>query len=175
MWGLFVPSQSSEAGYRLPAGSVGSVLLNPPSGVDKGLYKTCSDAADRELLPGNQINPLFSGDPTSLPDGGPYVPTDDPRYAKVVRAWSFCMQKSGYPYTTPLDAINDPQWATKAVSKQEAAVALQDVRCKLKVNLVGVGMAVQAGYDRDYIARHKEVLLEYESSITKYIRSAASS
>ncbi len=78
----------------------------------------------------------------------------DSRVVAAFAKWSRCMAASGYHYSTPMEANNDPQWSGEKASAAEIAVAVADVNCKKTTNLVGVRMAVDAAYQRRAIGQH---------------------
>jgi hypothetical protein len=72
----------------------------------------------------------------------------DHRVVKVFADWSACMNRSGLHYRNPMDANNDPAFATLSPSNVERATAVADVRCKKEVRLVQTWAAVEAEYQR---------------------------
>ncbi|KMO99201.1 hypothetical protein [Streptomyces roseus] len=82
----------------------------------------------------------------------------DPAVTEVSGKWSTCMEESGYRYPDPVAAINDREFASGAPSDHEKAVALADVLCKRKVNLIGVWSGAESAYQRSLIKSKSSVL-----------------
>jgi len=78
----------------------------------------------------------------------------DGRVLVAFGAWSSCMKKSGFSYATPMEAIDDSQWATTTPSATEVKVATADVECKTSTNLTGLRVAVAAVWQEQYISTH---------------------
>lgn len=53
------------------------------------------------------------------------------------------------------------------------ATATADVECKLSTNLVGVAVAVEIAYDRQYIEMHPAQLTEFKRRLGDQLRAAA--
>lgn len=125
----------------------------------------------RDVLGGPVPNPT-SGD---LPDGGPKVPVSDPRLVEAFAKWSACMKEKGFDYKEPVNAIGDPAWRQQAQgpSPQEIATATADVACKVANNTVGVVVAVQTAYDKQYIEANATKLADYRKRIDDMLRKAA--
>ncbi|WP_194911135.1 hypothetical protein [Catenulispora rubra] len=119
-------------------------------------------------------------DSGALPDQGPAVPATDPRVAEVNKKWSACMAQKGFHYATPWDAYINPRWSqlTPAgndvvIPHEEVATASADLACKREFNLVGVVVAVEGGYDRQYIGSHKAALNEYDKTVAQQVQQAS--
>lgn len=84
----------------------------------------------------------------------------DPAVTEVSEKWSKCMNESGHRYPDPIAAINDQEFASGAPSNHEKAVALADVLCKRKVNLIGVWSDVESAYQRSLIKSKSSILAE---------------
>jgi len=77
--------------------------------------------------------------------------------------------------SNPIAAATDSKWSTSAqASGEQISAATSDVQCKVKTNLVGVGMAIQSAYDQIYITTHFATLNAYESNLADYVRKHAS-
>ncbi|MEV7777763.1 hypothetical protein [Kitasatospora sp. NPDC088351] len=114
-----------------------------------------------------------------LPDGGPQVPSNDPRITEAHATWSTCMQGKGYSYADPFAAMTDPKWRAgnptvdTPIGPDEIATATADLECKLTGNTVGVVTAVQAAYDRRYIDSHAQQLAARAQRLDEALRKAA--
>ncbi|WP_457032999.1 hypothetical protein [Kitasatospora sp. P5_F3] len=125
----------------------------------------------RDALGGATPNPS-TGD---LPDGGPKIPTTDPRLVEAFAKWSTCMKDKGFDYKEPVAAIGDPAWQrqTSQPSPQEIATAAADVACKVGNNTVGIAVAVQTAYAARYIEANSAELAAYKQRTDDMVRKAA--
>lgn len=170
LWGFFDPSNVAETGYEQVPGSVTNLTLKPIPGVPGALTQQCLNDTQAAMGLQDTAGPVFSGVPSILPGRGPYVPSDDPKFVAAEKAWSACMSRAGFSYRTPLDAQYDPAWLHGKNEQRQKATAMADITCKLKTNLVGVGLAVQAAYDDAYISSHKASLNKFEGNVRRYVR-----
>ncbi|MFE9483233.1 hypothetical protein ACFYNM_32095 [Streptomyces spororaveus] len=83
-----------------------------------------------------------------------------PAVVKASEAWSTCMKESGHTYPDPLAAINDKEFSAPAPGAHEKEVALADVLCKQKVNLIGVWSGAESEYQTFLIDSNSSVLAE---------------
>ncbi|MBV9380103.1 MAG: hypothetical protein JOY82_11250 [Streptosporangiaceae bacterium] len=74
----------------------------------------------------------------------------DARVASAENAWSACMAEQGFHYRTPGAAAN-ARWPSQP-GRAEIATARTDVACKHRVDLPGIWLAVEAGYENHLIA-----------------------
>lgn len=81
-----------------------------------------------------------------------------PAVVKATQEWSDCMKESGHTYPDPLAAINDKEFSGKTPGDHEKQVALADVLCKQKVNLIGVWSAAESEYQRFLIESNSAAL-----------------
>ncbi|MFJ9109613.1 hypothetical protein [Streptomyces sp. NPDC102283] len=99
---------------------------------------------------------------------------EDARVTAVFKQWSACMKKEGFTYATPLEPLNDPAWDRNVTaSQEEIAVAVADVRCKQRYNVVGVWNAVDVAYQRQYIEAKPEVFAEVRKEIAGWMDRVA--
>ncbi|GAB7044577.1 MULTISPECIES: hypothetical protein [Catenuloplanes] len=71
---------------------------------------------------------------------------EDSRVRNAFVAWSRCMAEAGYSYADPFAPAGDPAFAEGKASAQETAVAVADVGCKQRTNLVGIFYTVESAY-----------------------------
>ncbi len=83
-----------------------------------------------------------------------------PAVVKATEAWSTCMKESGHTYPDPLAAINDKEFSAATPGPHEKEVALADVLCKQKVNLIGVWSDAESEFQRFAIESNKSALAE---------------
>ncbi|MFD5467591.1 hypothetical protein ACFWIQ_32965 [Kitasatospora sp. NPDC127059] len=123
---------------------------------------------------------FLHSDPSALPDGGPKEPLTDPRVVAADRRWSGCMKEHGFAYATPADAYLDPRWRDSARSSgtsvthspAEIATATADDACKRSTGFMGIAVAVQSAYDRQYIAAHPDDLATFAQGVSRHVADA---
>lgn len=81
-----------------------------------------------------------------------------PAVVKATEEWSNCMKESGHTYPDPLAAINDKEFSAATAGAHEKEVALADVLCKQKVNLIGVWSGAESEYQRFLIKSNSNAL-----------------
>jgi hypothetical protein len=96
----------------------------------------------------------------------------DSRVEAVAASWSACMQQAGYRYADPLAAAGDPAF-TAPPSATQIAVALADIACKAKTNLVGVWFTVDSAYERRAIDADRTGFADTRAAIAARDRTAA--
>lgn len=96
----------------------------------------------------------------------------DPRVIAAFGSWSACMGRAGFSYTTPMEAIDDPQWATTTPSATEVKAATADVNCKVAVNLTGLRVAVAAAWQSQYINGHTTQFTAMKSDVGQQVVKA---
>ncbi|MCC3768247.1 hypothetical protein [Streptomyces sp. UNOC14_S4] len=118
----------------------------------------------------------------ALPEGGPKIPPDNPHMKAVNARWAACMKGKGFVYPNPWAAYSSPKWRESAAgapprqtpqASEEIATATADVECKLSTNLVGVAVAVEIAYDRQYIEAHTARLATFRQRLGDQLRAAA--
>lgn len=173
LWGFFETDMTQVAtyGYGRPPAQPSSLTFSVPDN-DGTAWQECMQEADKEL-PG-QGGPASLIDVHSLPQRGPQVPLNDTRWIAAEEKWAQCMAAAGFSqYKTPLAAVGDTAWASQGSpgkpSSQEIATATADVNCKIKTNLVGVGLAIQDAYDQEYIQANENALNAYRNQIAAYL------
>lgn len=98
--------------------------------------------------------------------------TKNPQVLATFRAWSACMKAKGHRYAAPWDAGNDSRFRGQHSSPAEIAVAVADVACKEKTNVVGVWYAVDAAYQKAFIAANKAALDQARKDKVTHLRLA---
>ncbi|MER7684098.1 hypothetical protein [Streptomyces sp. NPDC097610] len=118
----------------------------------------------------------------ALPEGGPKIPSDNPRMKVANARWAACMKDKGFMYPNPWAAYSSPKWRASAAgspprqtahASDEIATATADVECKMSTNLVGVAVAVEIAYDRQYIEAHTTQLAKFKRRLDDQLRAAA--
>ncbi|MBP2055241.1 hypothetical protein J2Z21_008254 [Streptomyces griseochromogenes] len=193
LYGYFAPDQAATKGY--------DAVVMPPSGArmsdaarrvyigrdDTGA--AISEFRGKTVPRGGCLKAglgavggslLLGADASALPGGGPKEPLHDPRVVDAEHKWSACMKAHGFVYATPADAYMDPRWRAPAMSTQssvthsraEIATATTDMACKQSTNFMGITVAVQSGYDKQYITATTAGLARFKERLDKQIAMA---
>ncbi|MFI2350932.1 hypothetical protein ACH492_28705 [Streptomyces sp. NPDC019443] len=97
----------------------------------------------------------------------------DPRTLRVFSLWSHCMQKHGYSYRSPLDALSDPRWVKSSrPSSAEIETAVADQECRARHNVVGVWFTVDFSYQERAVADNRDELLKVRKRIDYQVKAA---
>ncbi len=147
--------------YNVVAARFGGGVFNGKTIPDGG----CFGAAQREVEGATDLSL-----PVQLTFDAWTASKSDSRVVAAFAKWSMCMAGSGYHYSTPMEANNDPTWSGEKASAEEIAVAVADVNCKKTTNLVGIRMAVDAAYQREAISQHG---VELNAIKAGFVRQAA--
>jgi hypothetical protein len=133
----------------------------------------CSGRARREVTGVDEIDPDRVADAITVTMWE--RSKTDTRVVKVVRAWSDCMQRSGYRYASPLDAgVDHPEWLqSPSAGAAEIRTAVADVGCKRSTNLIGVWFTVESAYERLAIQPHLPELTDAKNRWKQAARKAA--
>jgi hypothetical protein len=97
----------------------------------------------------------------------------DSRTRAAARTWSACMKKSGYSYSTPVDANNDRKWHTPAPTEPEINAATADAHCLRDVNWLGLEAALNTAYQKVAMEPHAEALSQINKAHEAQLRNAA--
>ncbi|MBM9504147.1 hypothetical protein [Actinacidiphila acididurans] len=196
VYGFFDPAAPRNDGYDAVA--VGDGSPQPPL---SDAVRTVLDGVDRTNRPvtvygGKAVpdhgclgrgraevgDPPMPADSEELPDGGPKVPATDPRMVGANAEWSRCMKSKGFGYASPGAAYFDRKWRSVprpgAVpvplthTREEIATVTADLDCKLSTNLMGVAVAVETAYDKQYIGSHAAALSAFTRSLDDRLAKA---
>jgi hypothetical protein len=94
----------------------------------------------------------------------------DPRIHAAERAWSACMARRYYHYSSP-SQVEDRHWPTPP-HKAEIRTAVADVRCKTQTNFLNTWLAVEAGYQAALIGRNLTALSQLQANFTPLLHRA---
>jgi len=164
IWGFYDTDKYQTYGY-MPPPSIPSIIVFPNATGPADIVATCKTAGQ------DAVGSASAASSGSLPDGGPPIPIDDPRYQSVVRAWSKCMSSNGFDFSDPFSAMNNAA-ASPPDHARSIAMAQSDITCKNRTNLVGVAVAVDSAYQSTYIAAHLTQLDAYIQAVTTAIARA---
>jgi hypothetical protein len=91
---------------------------------------------------------------------------------RVFAQWSACMRTHGYTYSDPFAAVGSFASAT-TTSRREIQVAVTDIGCSRKVNVQGVGFAVESAYQRQMIRRYATQLSQLKKQLRQQTATLA--
>jgi hypothetical protein len=95
----------------------------------------------------------------------------DPRIRAADRAWSACMARRYYRYSSPSQAEGH-RWPSPP-AKPEIATAVADVTCKTQTNLRNTWLTVEAAYQQALIGRNLAALSQLQANFAPLLRRAA--
>jgi hypothetical protein len=143
--------------------------FGPGTGTGPGGHLGCMQQASKEVY-----GPIV-GEP--VPDPVPQIAAQavnftqsDPRIHAVERAWSRCMVRHFYHYSTP-QQVEHRQWRTPP-NKAEIATAVADVTCKAQTNLLNTWLAVEAAYQQALIGQNLATLAQLQANFAPLLRRA---
>jgi hypothetical protein len=159
-------------GQSLKAGRAYAEALfgfGPGTGTGPGDHLGCMQQASKQVY-----GPII-GEP--VPDPVPQIAAQavsftqsDPRIHAVDRAWSKCMARHFYHYSTPQQA-EGRNWRSPP-NKAEIATAVADVACKTQTNLLNTWLAVEAGYQQALIGQNLATLSQLQANFAPLLRRA---
>jgi hypothetical protein len=94
----------------------------------------------------------------------------DPRIRAVIRAWSRCMARHYYHYSSP-SQVEGHHWRTPP-NRAEIATAVADVTCKAQTNLLNTWLAVEAAYQQALIGQNLAALSQLQANFAPLLRRA---
>jgi hypothetical protein len=95
-----------------------------------------------------------------------------PTVKEGFRKWSACMRTSGFRYSTPIDALNDPAFRTETASKKEKQTALADVRCKKETGLLDIWFTAESALQRAEMRKNAESLEKLRAAHGRKVEAA---
>ncbi|GHE09074.1 hypothetical protein [Streptomyces alanosinicus] len=193
LYGYFAPDQAATKGYDAVA--IPQSRAPMPDSVRRVYYGRDGAGAALTVFHGKDVprggclkegldavggSLLLGADTSAMPGGGPKQPLNDPRVVDADHKWSACMKAHGFVYATPADAYMDPLWRASAMStrssvthsRAEVATATTDMACKQSTNFMGITVAVQSGYDKQYITATTAALASFKRRLDKQIAVA---
>lgn len=168
LWGFFDVTNVEAFGYSGSPSEAGAASSGPlPEGVTQQQLAGCIKESSKDL-PGQDLAIFLAGNGV-LPGNGPPVAEKDSRYAAVVSSWKECMKIKGFDVEDPLTALRS-SLEGNSTDRNQITKAVADIKCKIDTNLVGIGVAVQSAYDKEYIRAYESELNSYREQIDNYIR-----
>ncbi|MER6438644.1 hypothetical protein ABT275_20140 [Streptomyces sp. NPDC001185] len=98
----------------------------------------------------------------------------DPSVIKATRAWASCMKGQGFPYPSPLSPPHDFDLDTPSVSDEERKVAVADLSCKERTDLLKIWSGAESRIQRADIEANKGRLArlsEEHREVAEFARS----
>ncbi|MFG3140629.1 hypothetical protein ACGFZA_31040 [Streptomyces sp. NPDC048211] len=97
----------------------------------------------------------------------------DAKVASVLKNWAKCMKEKGFTYSSPLEPAND--FAGKpTASAEEKRLALADISCKERTDLVRVWVGVESAIQKAKIAAHMKDLTDLKHIHASQMKTARS-
>lgn len=88
-----------------------------------------------------------------------YQAMEEPSVAEALNDWRMCMRQSGFEYRDPYAAMSDDLWwpdDDQGPTEQEITVAVADVKCKARTNLVELWHAVEVEIQNRAIKKNRQ-------------------
>lgn len=189
-YGLVDLEQAGKLGYGLPPASSSPVvgdsdpqepsagMVNAYTGRGRSLEADivvpdggCSGEADRRLFEDRtaELTAVYTAISAAAADAA----EDDPRVHEVSNRWSTCMAQAGFSYPTPWHANDDPYWSDPGRDAEERRTAVQDVRCKIQTDYVGILQRVESEHQQQAIAENSATLDRLREAHAAQLAAAA--
>jgi len=159
-------------GQSLKAGRAYAEALfgfGPGTGTGPGGHLGCLQQASKEVYGALVGEPAPDPVPQIAEQAVSFTQTD-PRIRAVTRAWSACMARRYYHYSSPAQ-VERQHWRTPP-DKAEIATAVADVACKTQANLLNTWLAVQAAYQQALIGQNLATLSGLQANFAPLLRRA---
>ncbi|WDT89279.1 hypothetical protein H0E86_25955 [Streptomyces sp. SCSIO-PteL053] len=98
----------------------------------------------------------------------------DSRVKDAASAWSACMRKSGYEVSDPMNPGKELNLAEDPSGEKATKIAVQDVECKKRANLIKIWFAVESAYQNEILKREADTLKKAKAEHLERIRFAES-
>ncbi|MGA5197760.1 hypothetical protein [Streptomyces exfoliatus] len=187
LYGVTEEREASVYGYRNPerrasgtskkptrtpvenAVLLGEVATHAGKNVPEG---GCAAEASKVILSGpNKVKNIRLAD--NLIFASSAKTEEDSRVQGVFKKWSACMKESGYSYASPVAVLEDGKiFASPTPDSRETNMAVADVRCKKKYNVVGVWSSVEMAYQSAAIEQNAEDLKDIKENLRHAVLTA---
>ncbi len=97
----------------------------------------------------------------------------DAKVVSVLQRWTQCMKEGGFTYSSPLDPIEDFAGKSTATA-EEKRLALTDVTCKEKTDLVRTWVGAESSIQKAKIAEHMKDLTDLKNLHAAQMKTARS-
>ncbi|MFG3208011.1 hypothetical protein [Streptomyces sp. NPDC048192] len=191
-YGISDPATSAKYGYELPPDSTehpqppklspagiavltGRTALNPRAEKAPSTYQGkkvpeggCQQEAFDSL--GARIDFTL---PSHLDHDSLVKSQEDPRVQKALTAWSACMKSKGYTVADPYAAVDlAPHSSSGTASQEEITVALTDIDCKKKTDLVRIWHGVDAAIQQRQVEQNQLALQQLKEKNSRAVKAA---
>jgi hypothetical protein len=159
-------------GQSLKAGRAYAEALfgfGPGTGTGPGGHLGCLQQASKAVYGAQVGEPVPDPVPQIAAQAASFTQTD-PRVRAVIRAWSACMARHYYHYSSPSQAEGQ-HWRTPP-NRAEIATAVADVTCKAQANLLNTWLAVEAAYQQALIGQNLVALSQLQANFAPLLRRA---
>ena len=173
--GYHVPDEQNNQPGKDPPPEVSAVIQGSGQSSYNGVPVPeggCAGEARRRLLEGTtNVQDEHLADRLSVEDFG--RTRADSRVRDANGKWSVCMKQSGFDYSDPMKAIDDPGFRTPTASQREIGVAVADVRCKKATNFVNLIASVETAYQQRTVKNNADALAVIKKNIAIQESNAA--
>ena len=159
-------------GQSLKAGRAYAEALygfGPGFGGGPGGHVGCLQQASKQVYGALVGEPVPDPVPQIAEQAASFTQTD-PRTRAVIRAWSACMARHYYHYSSP-SQVEGHHWRTPP-NRAEIATAVADVTCKAQTNLLNTWLAVEAAYQQALIGQNLATLSQLQANFAPLLRRA---
>ncbi len=159
-------------GQSLKAGRAYAEALfgfGPGFGAGPGGHVSCLQQASKAVYGAQVGEPVPDPVPQIAEQAASFTQTD-PRIRAVTRAWSACMARHYYHYSSP-SQVEGHHWRTPP-NRAEIATAVADVTCKAQTNLLNTWLAVEAAYQQALIGQNLATLSQLQANFAPLLRRA---
>jgi hypothetical protein len=143
--------------------------FGPGSGSGPGGHVSCLEQSSKDVYGPTVGEPAPDPVPQIAQQAVSFT-ASDPRIHAVEQAWSRCMARHFYHYSTP-QQLEGKHWKSPP-SKAEIDTAVADVACKIQTNLLNTWLAVEAAYQQALIGRNLATLAQLQANFAPLLRRA---
>ncbi|MFF2526985.1 hypothetical protein [Streptomyces liangshanensis] len=178
----YKPDAENQEAYdqAMEDGAVDGTAASDPE--SQALDGTAKEMKGKKVPPGGcqgQADELIDGEKLDTPLArGVNVEVfmksqESDQVVKAFSAWSACMKGKGYDYAAPLDASDDPRFASKDVTPLEISTATADIDCREKTDVSKIWYDAEMALQTRAIEEKAEQLNHERESLDTAVRKAA--
>ncbi|MFJ5550849.1 hypothetical protein [Streptomyces sp. NPDC093225] len=165
----YKPEEGEQEAYDA-AVEIGAVDGTSAGGADGKALQVCRGEA-RTRLKGDVVD--YAAEAQRLGNEAYVRAKEAPEVVAAFRAWSSCMAERGYRYKQPLDASDDPRFATRDVTAEEIAAATADISCRDRTHVAKVWWQAETGLQTASLEKHAETLNKSRKDMETAVKAAA--
>ena len=185
-YGVIDPAEAAKWGYHPPAYMADDKKPGAPMTPDEAMVyggkgagaingKTipqggCLGQARHQLGQSGDAN-VVNNKITTLALGINGQAQASPRSQAAMKAWSACMQKSGFVYSDMWKANNDVRWSGPTPSQLEIKTAEADVACKTSTKLPSILLAVESGMQQAEVEKEPQLFQDMRKYLDAEMRN----